>query len=259
MASRQNTQQAGHATGYFIPTLRASLKPDARYKYPIYPTPPASLRHLSRRDIDAGALLRHNVTPIAYTDDPVLLFFMQIQGSGYAQLPDGSARTLAFDGKNSQPYVAIGRTLIQEGYMRKEDVNYHSLLNWLNNASADKALRIMHSNPSYVFFSLQPAKDGLQSPIKGAAGVALTPMRSIAVDPAHVPLGLPVYINTTLPNGSAYNALTLAQDTGGAIKGSGRFDLFTGMGEAASHVAGGLNHPADVTLLYPTAALGNRY
>ena len=176
--------------------------------------------------------LRHKRLELAWLADLADAFFLQIQGSGRIRLPDGEVMRVGYAGKNGRPYVSIGRLLVDRGEMTLPEVSMQSIRAWLA-SHPDQAAGLMRQNPSYVFFRefFDVAAD--QGPI-GALGVPLTPGRSLAVDRRFVPLGSPVFIDTTDPvDGLAMRRLMLAQDTGGAIRGALRGDVFFGWGPDA--------------------------
>lgn len=234
---------SAHFTGYYVPLLRASRTRGGSYQYPAYALPPDPAA-FDRAAIDGGALAGRGLE-LLWCDDPVMLFFAHVQGSATVQLTDGKKIRLAFAGKNGLPYHAIGKTLIERGELTKENVSLQTIRDWLY-AHPAEAADVMHTNPSYIFFSL----DENAPDVRGSHGTALTPGRSLAVDPAYVPLGLPVYISTTVQN-APYRRIVLAQDTGSAIKGAGRGDIFFGYGEEAEHKAGAMNACGEMYLLIP--------
>jgi membrane-bound lytic murein transglycosylase A len=193
-----------------------------------------------RAAIEAGALPE---APVLAWMDPVDKFFMQIQGSGRLALADGATLRLGYAAQNGAPYVPIGRVLLERGELSRP-VSMQSIRAWLA-ANPDRAEEILNANPSYVFFRLLdlPPASG---PI-GSMGVPLTPWRSVAVDPRVVPLGLPVFLAAE----GQKPRLALAQDTGGAIRGPARADMFTGTGAAAGEVAGRMVAPLRLWLLLP--------
>lgn len=191
---------------------------------------------------------------LAYMD-PNDLLFLQIQGSGRLVFPDGVVHRVGYAAQNGRDYVAIGRTLINDGELTLENVSMQSIYEWLENAPAARAAAVRYSNPSYVFFRLL---DGLPDPAMGplgAEGVQLTPLRSLAVDPSFYPYGAPVWLDAeetdTTP---AQRSLFVAQDTGGAIRGAQRGDIFFGPGEAAAQLAGYQNAPGTLFVLVPKSA-----
>lgn len=242
-----NTAQSGKLTGYYVPIFNGSLVQTERFSHPVYGRPAdliAGTPHKSRAQIEAGAL-RDKTPIVAWVDDPVMLFFMHVQGSGRLQLPDGHLIELQFNGKNGHPYTAIGNVLVEQEALAKENVSLQSIRQWLYN-HPDQAQTIMNHNDSFVFFKLADTK---HMP-KGAQGVPLTPERSLAIDPAIVPYGLPIYISTHV-NNAPYNRLMISQDTGTAIKGAMRGDIFFGQGEQAELKAGTQNALGEWIVLLP--------
>jgi membrane-bound lytic murein transglycosylase A len=256
----------GLFTGYFEPQLFGAWQRDTRYRVPLY-RPPADLAtniaagrpHHSRSAIDAGALAGQNLE-LLWVDDPLDAFFLHIQGSGRVVMADGSVVRVGFAAKNGHPYFAIGRELVARGAIAKEDVSMQSIRAWLRD-NPNEAAGVMALNPSYVFFRIidGSGQDGGQGegPI-GAIGVALTPQRSLAVDPAFVPYGAPVWLDTADPLAPArpLRRLLVAQDTGTAIKGAVRGDVFWGYGDEAAARAGAMKSPGRSWLLLPKAARG---
>ena len=179
-----------------------------------------------------------------------MLFFMHIQGSGKVQLPSGPTVSLQFAAKNGHPYTAIGKVLREEGYL--EEVNLQTIREWLY-ANPEKMRHILHANKSYIFFELAP---GDAYP-KGAIGVPLTPMRSLAVDANHATYGVPTYIDVPITaeeaNGLRLQRLMLSQDTGSALIGAHRGDIFFGRGQVAEARAGEQNSRGHVYWLLPNA------
>lgn len=246
-------REEGTLTGYYVPLISGSAQPDAQYKWPVYGVPPDlqdRRPHDSRAQIDAGSL--KNKAPIElWVNDPIMLFFMQIQGSGRAQLPDGSLVTLQYAGQNGHPYTAIGRVLVERGELTSEEVSLQSIRQWLIDHPA-QAPEVMQQNESYVFFKRKPTSE---MPM-GGQGVSLTAERSLAVDTSQIPYGLPVFIDASAAEGddtshAGIQQLVITQDTGGAIKGPLRGDLFFGAGEQAEAFAGQLKHSAQWVLLVP--------
>ncbi len=236
---------SGLLTGYYTPLLQGSLTKDATYNTPIYRLPDHSKQtQHTRSDIDDGALAGKGLE-ILWLDNPVDAFFLHIQGSAYVNLTDGSTRKLVFAGRNTHPYTAIGHHFIDRGIVLPEDMSMQWLRRWLAQ-HPDEAATIMQTNASYIFFALEP--NALH--IKGAEGSDLTPMHSIAVDPVFLTYGIPIYLHTT---GGKHNLseLTIAQDTGSAIKGGLRADLYTGIGESAENLAGSLKAPVSFYTFLP--------
>jgi membrane-bound lytic murein transglycosylase A len=202
-----------------------------------------------RAAITAGALEGRGLE-LAWVDDPADAFFLQVQGSGRVTLPDGRVLRLGYAGWNGFPYVAIGRFLVEQGALTREAVSLQSIRAWMEQAGPEQAAALMARNPSYIFFRAVEAPPE-RGPV-GTLGAPLTPMRSIAVDRTRLPLGLPVWLSGRDPLADApLRRLTVAQDTGGAISGLARADLFTGWGEEAAARAGRMRGPAAMFLLLP--------
>ncbi len=240
-------------TGYFEPEYPGSKNLAPGYKVPLYAKPAdPDLAALPRAAIDDGALYRQ--APVtAYLADPVDAFMLQIQGSGRILLPDGSILRVGFDGQNGQPYTPIGRILVADGYLASKDVSFQTISAWLK-ANPAQAQTIMEENARYVFMRpLGPLPDDEGAP--GTLGVPVTAGRTLAVDPADIPLGTPVFVATTDPvTGGAIDRLTVAQDTGGGIHGAQAADLFFGAGPQAEAVAGRMQQTGSLFLLLPKPA-----
>lgn len=266
----------GLFTGYYEPLLHGSPIADASFRVPLYARPGdlvtvdlsafaddlagrrlvgrvdggRLLPYPTRAEIDGGYLDGRGAE-LLYVDDPVDAFFLHIQGSGRVRLPDGREVRVGFAAKNGQPYFAIGRALIDRGVLTRGSVSMQSIRAWLE-ANPDEAAALMQQNPSYVFFRLLDGPGPL-----GSLGVPLTPGRSIAVDRRLIPLGAPVWLDAAQPGAASGAAdrplrrLMVAQDTGGAINGGVRGDVFWGAGAEAEHVAGHMKHPGRWFLLLP--------
>jgi membrane-bound lytic murein transglycosylase A len=179
---------------------------------------------------------------------------LQIQGSGRVRVtePDGRVQTvrLAFAGHNDQGYVSVGRWLIDQGELRPGEASWPAIRDWARR-HPQRVPQMLNANPRVVFFREEPLPDANQGP-RGSQGVALTPERSIAVDPTSVPLGTPVWLDTTEPLSSTpLRRLVIAQDTGSAIVGAVRADYFWGWGERAEAQAGRMKQPLRVWVLWP--------
>ncbi len=232
---RTTMQDTGLLTGYYVPLLQGSVEAQEGYSVPVYAKPPEALRtRHSRAEIEAGALHEQGLE-VLYLADAVDAFFLHIQGSGKVVLPDGDIRLLRYAGKNEFPYTAIGRQFIEDGVVAKEDMSLVWLKDWLR-ANPDEAAKVMQRNASYIYFELVESADA----IIGSEGSVLTPMHSIAVDPSYISYGLPLMVQATLPDGEALHHIVVAQDTGSAIRGRLRADLFTGSGAQAERLAGAL-------------------
>jgi membrane-bound lytic murein transglycosylase A len=240
-------------TGYFEPEYPGSENLERGYTVPLYARPAVpALADLPRAAIDDHAL-RNKVPVTAYLRDPVDAFMLQIQGAGRILLPDGHTLRVGFDGQNGQPYTPIGRILVQDGDLAADNVSYQSISAWLK-AHPDQAQGIMEQNARYVFLKPLgglPENEGAP----GALGVPLTAGRSLAVDRAVIPLGMPVYITTTDPLTNApLDRLTIAQDTGGGIHGAAAADLYFGAGPQAGATAGRMQQAGDLYVLMPRQA-----
>ncbi|MEM8770008.1 MAG: MltA domain-containing protein [Pseudomonadota bacterium] len=267
----------GIFTGYFEPLYPARREPEGVYQTPLLSRPDdlvdvdlgafnsdfagerisgkligARLQpYDDRRAINNGALNGRAKT-LAYLD-PNDLFFLQIQGSGRLQFPNGETMRVGYDGANGHAYTAIGRVLVQRGDLALEKTSMQTIREWLNLAGPEAAESLRETNASYVFFrELEPAPEGLGPP--GAQGVALTPERSLAVDRRFHPLGAPVFVEIDGFEGVApIRKLMIAQDTGGAIRGPIRGDFFWGAGDLAGAKAGKMNASGRFFLLLPRA------
>ncbi|MAI61170.1 MAG: murein transglycosylase [Micavibrio sp. TMED27] len=201
----------------------------------------------SREEIVSGNW-PHNDKVLVWVDNAVDAFFVQIQGSGIVTLNDGSTMRVGYAGQNGHPYYAIGRELINAGHLTKETVSMQSIRQWLEN-NPTEAGRVMNTNPSYVFFR-ELKGDG---PL-GAEGVALTAGRSLAVDRSYIPYGLPIWTDIDAPiegQTPRLQKLMMAQDTGGAIRGPVRGDVFWGYGKAAEQLAGPMKSKGRYWVLLP--------
>lgn len=235
-------------TGYFEPELDGARRRSDRFSVPVYRKPPeAAGRWLTREEIETGDTLIGRGLEIAWVDDPVALFFLQVQGSGRITLPDGSSLRVGYGGNNGHPYRSIGAELIRRGTYAAHQVSAQVIANWVRrNPKEGRAL--LHHNPSYVFFRELSEVPAHKGPL-GAMNRSITPMRSIAIDPAFTPLGAPVWIEKA--GSSPMNRLMIAQDTGSAIKGAQRADIFYGTGAAAGRQAGRIRDPGRIVVLLP--------
>lgn len=247
----------GLLTSYFEPQLDASRVPTAQFTVPLY-QPPRNLGQrkpwFNRHDIDtlpeAQAALADRV--IAYVADPVDALVLHIQGSGRLRIaqPDGSSQLVrvAFAGTNDHPYRSVGRWLLDQGLIR--DASWPGIKAFLAQ-NPQRQQEVLWSNPRYVFFKEEPLSelDAGFGP-KGAQGVALTPGRSIAVDPESIPYGTPVWLTSQGPQ-TQLQRLVMAQDTGSAIVGAVRADYFAGWGTDAQELAGRLRQPLQMWVIWP--------
>ena len=240
----------GKFTGYFEASLEGSYIKSDVYRYPVYQLPSeftSGDSFYSRKEIDQGVLEGKGLE-LLWVNDDVKLFFAHVQGSATVQLDDGSATRIGFAGKTAHPYHAIGKYLIEEGHIAKDDVNAESIKAWLY-MNPDSRQEVYAYNPSYIFFREIKSQGG---PI-GGQNVPLTAERSLAVDKALIPYGVPIWLDTTLTRTKApYQRLLMAQDTGSAIKGAIRGDIFFGYGEAAEQNAAYQHSDGQWYLLLPT-------
>jgi membrane-bound lytic murein transglycosylase A len=267
-------EETGLVTGYFEPILHGSRTPSARFVAPLYAPPPdlliidlASLYpelagkrvrgrlegnkvvpYYTRGQLPTDPALRGN--EIVWIDNAFDAMMLEVQGSGRVQLPDGKVIRLQYADQNGQPYHSIGRYLVSTGALKVEQATIPGIRDWLV-AHPERVHEVLDANPSVVFFNEAPLGDPNLGP-KGAQGIAVTAGRSIAVDPAWVPLGTPVFLATSLPDsGSPLQRLVIAQDTGGAISGAPRADYFCGSGPQAADLAGRMRQQGSLWLLWP--------
>lgn len=270
-----NANPKGLFTGYFEPELRGSKTRTARHATPLYKRPSdlvlvelgdfaedltgkriagrvtaGKLKPYEDRAALAGGSLAGKNLELAWVDDPVDAFFLHIQGSGRVILPDGKTIRVGYDGHNGHAYRPIGKDLVERGALAQDDVSLQTIRAWLK-AHPSEATAMMNRNRSFIFFR-ELTGEGPQ----GAQGVALTPGRSLAVDKRFVPLGLPVWLDTTDPldGKQPLRRLLIAQDTGGAIKGPVRGDVFWGHGPEALERAGRMKQEGGYYLLVPRPA-----
>ncbi|WP_283742786.1 murein transglycosylase A [Sideroxydans sp. CL21] len=266
--------ETGLITGYYEPLLKGSRTRSKRFAYPIYGPPDDMLDvdmgelfpqfrgqhvrgrlvgkrvvpYFNRAEIDAGldpALKGHE---LFWVENPVELFFLQIQGSGRIELEDGRRVKIGYAEQNGHNYASIGKKLIEMGELKPEEASMQGIKNWADK-NPERLFTLLGQNPSYVFFRELP--DTLSAPL-GALGVPLTNEYSIAVDPRIIPLGVPVFLATSQPNSpEPLNRLMFAQDTGGAIKGAVRADFFWGFGEIAAVRAGSMKQSGKMWVLFP--------
>ena len=271
-----HNESKGMVTGYYEPEVNGAREQGGKYQVPVYARPddlvtlrPDTMRarynneitgtiagipktkqqavpYYTRAEIDSGVLAGRGLE-LLWLDDPVELFFMQIQGSGRVRLPDGRMVRLGYAGKNGHSYTSIGKRLLELDEGRPERLTMDGIKNWLR-ADPERGRALMHENRSYVFFH---AFEG-DGPI-GAQGVVLTPGRSLALDTAYHRLGAPVYVTAPdlAPDGAPFRRLMIAQDVGSAIRGPERGDIYFGSGDAAGAIAGRTKHAATFHVLLP--------
>jgi len=278
VAVGNNDEKSGVFTGYYEAELRGALEPDGQNGWPLYAKPPdlvtvdlGSFRadlegirlsgriengrlvpYRDRAEIDDGALAGQGLE-LVWADDPVDVFVLHVQGSGRVALEDGRVLRVGFAATNGLPFTAIGRVLLDEGKVPPGQASMQGIRDWLR-ANPDEAREIMRRNRRFTFFRIIEG----EGPI-GGHGVPLTPGRSLAVDPAYMPLGAPIWLDTSWPgSGDPLRRLMVAQDIGGAIKGPVRGDFFWGFGEQALHYAGRMKQDGQYYLLLPKA-VAQRY
>ena len=245
-------QSRGNFTGYFEPDMRGSRAPSRLFTVPVYRRPPdlTEQPYYTRAEIEQGALKGKGLE-IAWVQDPVALFEVQVQGSGRIHLAEGGTLSLGFDGSNNRPYTAIGGVLADMGVMRREDVTWPAIRDWLKR-NPQQGREVMRKNERYIFF-----KDTKSAAATGSEGVPLTAQRSLAVDVSFTPFGTPIWIDTVRPVAGkpgateTYRRLVIAQDSGAAIKGAARGDVFFGSGPQASDWAGRMVGSGRAIVLVP--------
>lgn len=241
-------ESTGLFTGYDEPELRGSRHRHGRYQTPLYRLPSSKIPYkgMPRSRIVRGGLKGRGLE-LVWVDDPIAAFFLQIQGSGRVRLENGQMMRLGYAGTNGCGYHAIGKTLIDRGALSSSNVSRQSIVAWLK-AHPREAESVMSLNKSYVFFRIRHG----EGPI-GSHGVALTPQRSLAIDRQYISLGTPLWVDLDHPDVGAprIQSLVVAQDTGGAIKGGVRGDLFWGCGTEAADLAGRMKSRGEYYLLLP--------
>jgi len=262
-------------TGYYEPVLEGNLKPGGKFKWPLYGVPGdlvtieldrfdssrfhgerlvgrveknRMVPYYTRSEIDGKGKLSRSGSELVWLSDPVDAFFLHVQGSGMISLPDGGVLRVGYAGTNGRPYSSIGKTLLEQGALTREEVSLQTIREYLH-AHPESRDKIMWGNESYVFFRLAP-----QGPV-GSLDVVLTPCRSVASDPKFHPRGSLAFLATETPHYDTagkivgwdrFSRWVLNQDIGGAIKGPGRIDLFCGTGKDAEHTAGPMKQPGEM-------------
>ncbi|MFQ6334710.1 murein transglycosylase A [Methylophilus sp. 3sh_L] len=265
--------EQGLITGYYQPVLQGARQASARYRVPLYQVPtdlitvnlsglfPELKYKRVRGRVQGQTLVPYytraeieqpqsplNGSELLWVSDPVEAFFLQVQGSGIVMLENGERVPVGYADQNGHPYQSIGKILVERGEMAASEASMQGIKTWAQQ-HPDQLRGLLDANPSYVFFKLLPP--GLSGPL-GALGVPLTAARSIAVDPFYIPLGAPVYLATTYPNDATpLQQLMQAQDTGGAIKGGVRADVYWGEGEAAGKLAGAMRQQGKLWVWLP--------
>jgi membrane-bound lytic murein transglycosylase A len=267
------TEGEGLFTGYYEAALKGSRTREGSYQYPLRSRPDdlvmvqlgdfreelkgqriagrvknGNLKpYETHAEINAGKLPPEQDKILVWVDSPIDAFFVQIQGSGVVALNDGGLMRIGYAGQNGHPYYAVGRELVKNGELTKENVSMQSIRNWMQN-NPDKARYLMETNKSYVFFE-EVKSEGP----KGGEGIGLTPMRSLAIDHSIIPYGLPVWLSADhpIPSQGELNRLMITQDTGGAIRGPVRGDFFWGYGTQAEKLAGDMKSQGRYWFLLP--------
>lgn len=265
----------GQVTAFYEPEVEARIKPNNCFQTPILRRPsdlialnssnrPKELdesyrfgRKLSngaiqayfdRAEINAGAL-KHRANAIAFVKDPIEAFFIHIQGAARLSFQDGTTMRVTYDGKSGHPFTPIGKLLVQRGEIEARDISMQTIKAWLA-ANPDKAEQLMDENRSYIFFKQSDDASSKLGPI-AAAKVPLSAGRSLAVDRVVHTFGTPIFVNADNINGQKFARLMIAQETGTAIVGPARGDIFFGSGEKAGVMAGAVNTRCEFTVLIP--------
>ena len=244
-------------TGYYEPVVEGSLARTDAFTAPLLAAP--AMMHGSMPDraaIEAGAL-GAAAPPLVWLHAPVDAFFVAIQGSARVRLPDGTLKRVAYASRNGQPYTAIGKLLVERLRIPPAEMGMAQLRGWIEahgQAPGEAGRALMDENRSFIFFRFDDALPAGSGPV-GAAGVGLTPLRSLAVDRTRWSYGLPFYVDATLPwrsdDPESFRRLMVAQDTGAAIVGPARADIFFGTGNKAATRAGPIRHPGTMWVLWP--------
>jgi membrane-bound lytic murein transglycosylase A len=267
----------GLITGYYEPMLHGTRKRGGAYQTPLYKVPDdllsidlASVYPNLKGMVLRGRLSGRKVVPygtraeieranlpgkeLVWVNDPVEAFFLEVQGSGRVKLDDsGETVRVAYADQNGHPYKAIGRWLVEQGELTVEQATAQGIKAWIA-AHPERRQELFNVNPSYIFFKEERLPDPDVGP-KGALGVPLTPTRSVAIDPKFLPLGAPIFLATTEPDGDTpMRRLVMGQDTGGAIRGAVRADFFFGFGDGAADNAGRMKQRGAIWVLMPKVA-----
>lgn len=237
-------------TGYFEPELAGSRTETARFNIPLYRRPDnaPSGPWLTREQIETSGVLENRGLELVWIEHPVDKFFLQIQGSGRIALNDGGSMRLGYGGKNGHPYRSVGQELIRQGVFEPHQASAQAIRNWVSRNPGDGE-RILYHNPSYVFFRDVTEQVPTSKGPLGAMNRPITTLRSIAIDPEFVPLGAPVWVEKE--GAEPFRHLMIAQDTGSAIKGAQRADIFYGSGAEAGQIAGRVRDTGRMIVLLP--------
>ena len=266
------TQEETIMTGYFEPELDGSLTQTQRFKYPIYNTPkdllivdldsvyPDLKQYRLRGRLEGNRVVEYysreeinkmniNAEVICYCDSKIDRFFLEVQGSGRVKLDNGDVIYIGYDNQNGHSYSSIGKYLVKNGELTKEEVSLQTIRAWFTK-NPKKIDEVLNHNSSVVFFKQR------HKPASGSLGLVLTPLRSIAVDRRYIPLGSMLYLRAL--GEKEYTRTVFAQDTGGAIKGALRADMFLGFGDEAGEIAGQLKAPLKLWILLPKTKIKNK-
>lgn len=270
----------GLFTGYYSPLLEGSLKRSAKYSIPLYATPDDLISvdltpfapdlkgkriigrvahktlvpYYTRHAIDNGAI-KQSARVLLWLKDPIDRIFLEIQGSGMVKLDDGQRIYVGYAAQNGAPYTSIAKVLIDKGIMNRDNASMQRIRRYLTENPGEMN-RVLHQNQSFVFFRILNQAEAF-----GSQGVALTPGYSLAVDRRFIPMGTPLWLNTTHPDMASedekpFQRLMIAQDTGGAIRGLVRGDVYWGSGRKATSIAGRMKNKGYYWLLLPHAVAG---
>ena len=262
----EDGNDTGMLTGYYEPSLKGSLRENEQYKYPVYTTPndlitvdlssiyPGLKNYRLRGRIEKNKLVPYHTRAesndleidadiICYVESKIDLFFLEVQGSGRVVLDNNETIFIGYDNQNGYPYSSIGRYLVNAGELTLEEVSLQSIRVWFEYHPL-RVDEVLNHNKSVVYFKIKEQK------ATGSLGLELTPSRSIAVDRRIIPLGSMLYLNAVQDN-VRFSKIVQAQDTGGAIKGSIRADMFLGFGDDAKEVAGKLKAPLNLWIFLP--------
>lgn len=251
-------------TGYFEPVYEARTTPEPPFTEPV-PAYPQDLERESGVGIfqrlpngtrrpypDRKAITEAGVEPLAYAH-PADVFFLQIQGSGKLVFPDGTTMKAVYAAHNGHRFGSTANWLLNRGWITRGEASMQGIRAWMDRATPEQVRQAMNANPRYIFFTLEAPEEGETGP-KGAMGVPLTPLGSVAIDREHNPMGVPMFIQTTAPGlGGDWSGMLVAQDTGGAVNGPVRGDIYFGTGKEAGERAGTMNAPGRLWVLLPRA------
>jgi len=259
-------EDSGLLTGYYEASLNGSRLRHGKFIYPVYERPddlvvvdlssiyPELKNYRLRGRISNGKLVPYykrseanskalNAKTICYVDSKIDLFFLEVQGSGRVTLDNGETIYVGFSNQNGYRYSSIGKYLVKNGEIKEKEVSLQSIKSWLLN-NPSRVDEVLNHNNSMIFFKQR------QTAASGSLGLSLTPNRSIAVDKSYIPLGSMLYLSSTIGN-QPINKIVMAEDTGGAIKGAVRADMFLGFGNDAMSKAGKLKSKLKLWIFMP--------